>query len=37
MNFREYLENGRELSQLTIQNGWIDNDTLKTTLNNLGI
>jgi hypothetical protein len=29
MNFREYLENGRELSQLTIQNGWIDNDKLK--------
>jgi len=31
MNVSDYLENCRELSQLTTQNGWIDNETLKIT------
>ncbi|OAD18765.1 hypothetical protein THIOM_005631 [Candidatus Thiomargarita nelsonii] len=32
MNIKEYLESCRELSQLTTQNGWIDNETLKITV-----
>jgi len=32
MNIKEYLENCRELSQLTTQNGWIDNETLKISI-----
>ncbi|HEW98336.1 MAG: hypothetical protein DRR16_14175 [Candidatus Parabeggiatoa sp. nov. 3] len=32
MNIEHYLQTCRELSQLTTQNGWIDNDTLKITI-----
>lgn len=32
MKIKEYLESCRELSQLTTQNGWIDNETLKITI-----
>jgi hypothetical protein len=32
MNIQEYLETCRELSQLTTQNGWIDNETLKINI-----
>ncbi|MCK5719422.1 MAG: hypothetical protein KAH84_05655 [Thiomargarita sp.] len=28
-NLRKYLENCRELSELTSQNGWIDNESLE--------
>jgi hypothetical protein len=31
MNIEQYLKSCRELSQLTTQNGWIDNDSLKIT------
>ncbi len=31
MNIERYLKTCRELSQLTTQNGWIDDDTLKIT------
>ncbi len=29
MQIKEFLETCRELTQLTTQNGWIDNDSLK--------
>jgi len=32
MQIKEFLETCRELSQLTTQNGWIDNDSLKFNL-----
>ncbi len=32
MKIKEYLESCRELSQLTSQNGWIDNETLKISI-----